>query len=310
MLILCVSRKWIDITISYPLCGEKDTLVVIRDVLEGQRMDVQFSGRKTGSAYLIGTLLSSDLLAFVIMLLNSLFSRQSLEADSRRLVVGNIHVLFNPNRGDVKLGQIRILLMKANALSNKWNGIPVVLSGDFNSTPDSGIYEFLSTSELDVTLHDRRHLSGQNKGDFLLYDVTSFVKFNWTNEELGYALGTSDSTRLRHPLHLRSSYASVKGNGNTRDRRGEPSATSSHSKFLGTVDYIWYSSGLVCSRVLDTLPVDTLRKLGGLPTQDIGSDHLALVSELVFTESVKKLMELLPDLTEKDDTLHGRLHPG
>lgn len=32
--------------------------------------------------------------------------------------------------------QIRMLLEKANALAEKWNGIPIVLAGDFNSTPD------------------------------------------------------------------------------------------------------------------------------------------------------------------------------
>ncbi|KAG5618991.1 hypothetical protein H5410_018815, partial [Solanum commersonii] len=32
---------------------------------------------------------------------------ETREAKSRRLIVGNIHVLYNPNRGDVKLGQVR-----------------------------------------------------------------------------------------------------------------------------------------------------------------------------------------------------------
>uniref|UniRef100_A0A6N2N331 Uncharacterized protein n=1 Tax=Salix viminalis TaxID=40686 RepID=A0A6N2N331_SALVM len=38
----------------------------------------------------------------------------------RSLVVGNIHVLFNPNRGDIKLGQVRIFLERAYKLSQEW----------------------------------------------------------------------------------------------------------------------------------------------------------------------------------------------
>lgn len=32
--------------------------------------------------------------------------RQMCEDESRKLLVGNIHVLYNPSRGDVKLGQV------------------------------------------------------------------------------------------------------------------------------------------------------------------------------------------------------------
>ncbi|KAF3627912.1 Carbon catabolite repressor protein 4 -like protein 3 [Capsicum annuum] len=65
------------------------------------------------------------------------------EAQSRRLVVGNIHVLYNPSRGDVKLGQIRFLSSKAHILSEKWDHVPIVLAGDYNSTPQSNLQIFV-----------------------------------------------------------------------------------------------------------------------------------------------------------------------
>ncbi|KAH9722676.1 Carbon catabolite repressor protein 4 [Citrus sinensis] len=85
----------------------------------------------------------------------------SMVSQSQSLVVGNIHVLFNPNRGDIKLGQIRLFLEKAYKLSQEWGGIPVLLAGDLNSSPNSALYQFLASSELDVCQHDRRHISGQ-----------------------------------------------------------------------------------------------------------------------------------------------------
>ncbi|XP_073109895.1 carbon catabolite repressor protein 4 homolog 3 isoform X1 [Elaeis guineensis] len=233
-----------------------------------------------------------------------LFVFEKREADPRRLVVGNIHVLFNPKRGDIKLGQVRLLLSKVNALSEKWDNIPVVLAGDFNSTPESAIYEFLSTSELDIAAHDRRYIFGQDRCEFALYDLPSFLKFHWTDEELKNATGQSKCTKLEHPLKLHSAYASVKGNARTRGRHGEPLATTYHSKFLGTVDYIWYSTGLACTRVLDTISIDILRKLGGLPSKEMGSDHIALLSEFIFKECRDLELQGPANSSTEEDTTH------
>ncbi|XP_015067442.1 carbon catabolite repressor protein 4 homolog 3 isoform X2 [Solanum pennellii] len=220
------------------------------------------------------------------------------EAKSRRLVVGNIHVLYNPNRGDVKLGQIRFLSSRAHILSEKWDHVPIVLAGDYNSTPQSPIYKFLSSSELNLMLHNRKELSGQRlchpsqvlglrreKGTlFVLMD--RFFNSRWSDEEINVAIGALKSHIAMHPLKLNSSYAMVKGPLTTRDNSGEPLATSYHSKFLGTVDYLWYSHGLAPTKVLDTLPINVLKKTGGLPYKKLGSDHLALVSEFAFLEVI------------------------
>ncbi|GLU13336.1 hypothetical protein SLE2022_299740 [Rubroshorea leprosula] len=228
------------------------------------------------------------------------------KAESKRLVVGNIHVLYNPSRGDVKLGQIRFLTSRAQILSDKWGNLPVVLMGDFNSTPQSAIYKFLTSSELNIKLYDRRELSGQRSchpaqvlgekrewsSPFIVMD--RLLKNGWRDEEVKVATGSSDCHLVVHPLKLCSSYATVKGTTNTRDYNGEPLATSYHSKFFGTVDYIWYSECLVPTRVLDTLPIDILKRTGGLPCKQVGSDHLALVSEFAFKEDTRNKTEDTP----------------
>ncbi|XP_057952567.1 carbon catabolite repressor protein 4 homolog 3-like isoform X2 [Malania oleifera] len=215
------------------------------------------------------------------------------KAESRRVLIGNLHVLYNPSRGDVKLGQIRLLSLKAHILSKKWGNVPVVLAGDFNSTPQSAIYKFLSSSKLNILLYDRRKLSGQRschptqafgvkrelRSPFIL--MNSLLNF-WTDEEVKVATGNAGCEVATHPLQLNSSYATVEGSLRTRNSNGEPLATSYHSKFLGTVDYLWYSDGLVPVGVLDTLPIEILKRTGGLPYKKLGSDHLALVSEFGF----------------------------
>ncbi|XP_065860698.1 carbon catabolite repressor protein 4 homolog 3 isoform X2 [Euphorbia lathyris] len=168
-----------------------------------------------------------------------------LGAESRRVLICNIHVLYNPSRGEVKLGQIRFLLSRAQILVEKWGDIPVILAGDFNSTPQSAIYKFLDSSELNIMLYDRKELSGQRnchppqvfgvdkemKNPLALMD--GVLKNCWTSEEVKVATGKAECPLLKHPLGLNSSYATVKGSTRTRNLNGEPLATSYHSKFLG-----------------------------------------------------------------------------
>ncbi|KAG2385208.1 Carbon catabolite repressor protein [Vigna angularis] len=215
----------------------------------------------------------------------------------RRFVVGNIHVLFNPNRGDIKLGQVRLLLDKAYKLSQEWGNIPVIIAGDLNSVPQSAIYKFLSSSKLDIQLHDRRNMSGQleiqsnrlfrsqiRDDASISMTLSRQLLYRWSVEELRIATGAKGITQLQHQLKLRSAYSGVPGDHRTRDDIGEPLATSYHSKFMGTVDYIWHSDDLVPLRVLETLPIDILRRSGGLPSEKWGSDHLAVVCELAFSK--------------------------
>ncbi|KAK9278703.1 hypothetical protein L1049_028278 [Liquidambar formosana] len=217
---------------------------------------------------------------------------------TRSLLVGNIHVLFNPNRGDIKLGQVRLFLEKAHKLSQEWGNIPIVLAGDLNSMPQSAMYQFLASSELDIRLHDRRKISGQVEGPLqcrsfgsqnkdaarFRMSISNPLMYRWSDEELRLATGSDGVTHLRHHLKLSSAYMGVPGSCRTRYNYGEPLATSYHSKFMGTVDYIWHSEKLVPMRVLETLPIDILKKTGGLPSERWGSDHLAIACELAFVD--------------------------
>ncbi|KDD76993.1 hypothetical protein H632_c46p4, partial [Helicosporidium sp. ATCC 50920] len=81
-----------------------------------------------------------------------------------RLVVGNVHVLFNPQRGDVKLGQVRTLLTSISAAREAAHQAPALVCGDFNSAAHSGIHRFLAQGQLELGHWDRRHLSGQVEG--------------------------------------------------------------------------------------------------------------------------------------------------
>ena len=96
----------------------------------------------------------------------AVIARLRPRADPRApaLVVGCVHVLFNPKRGDVKLGQLRVFAERADAMRSGDPRDPsraeVLLAGDFNAEPDSPLYHFALTGELDVSRVDRKAMSG------------------------------------------------------------------------------------------------------------------------------------------------------
>ncbi|KAL5174575.1 Carbon catabolite repressor protein 4 3 [Glycine soja] len=289
--------RWTNILNSQTLWLKRDMQDLIRDALEIKQMVVQCFGKLISSSYWkerpfnirtlaqlsvfehyrgnillniqVFTKVGAMALGYCLFLAlwppPLAFIMQMCKSDSRRLLVGNIHVLYNPNRGEVKLGQIRFLLSRAQYLSEKWGNTPVVLAGDFNSTPQSGIYKFLSSSELNVLLYYRKELSGQKRC------------------RPAQVLGENKQTV--GPIVTLYGYFSISflGSNCTQGFNGELLATSYHSKFLGTVDYLWYSDGIVPSRVLDTVSISDLLRTGGLPCKKVGSDHLALVSEFSFS---------------------------
>lgn len=76
------------------------------------------------------------------------------------------HLLYNEKRGDIKIGQALFLLNSikclqnwfSNRLNNKNNinycentNLLTILTGDFNSTPNSGIYKLINDGKLDIT---------------------------------------------------------------------------------------------------------------------------------------------------------------
>lgn len=68
----------------------------------------------------------------------------------RRVLVATTHLLYNPKRQDVRLAQTQLLLTEVERLSyyksssgteKYW---PIIITGDFNSTPDSPVYKLIT----------------------------------------------------------------------------------------------------------------------------------------------------------------------
>ena len=212
-----------------------------------------------------------------------------------RLIVGNVHVFWNPAFNDVKMVQVAILMEAITKFANKWakfppctdkvvyrftNGdgeegkepdvtqtpgpsmeyadgsqIPLLLCGDFNSLPHSGIYDLIVQG---VIPNSHADLGSRKYGNF-----------------------TRDG--ISHPFSLKSSYSTI----------GELSFTNYTPAFVGVLDYIWYSTNtLQVLGLLGDIDKDYLQRVPGFPNYHFPSDHVALYAQyMVKGRKEKKITE-------------------
>ncbi|GJD09382.1 Carbon catabolite repressor protein 4 homolog 1 [Galdieria sulphuraria] len=162
------------------------------------------------------------------------------------LCIVNIHIYWDPEQTDVKLFQVNVLMEELEAyLSQIEPYTPLIIGGDFNSTPDSTIYELMSTGTV----------SGERE------DIQRDP------------LGLIAQMRLHHELNLQSAY-SVCGN--------EPKYTNYTDNFVGVLDYIWYTPLQLSVTALLEVPseADIVSPTEpSLPNHFWSSDHIALMTE-------------------------------
>lgn len=215
-----------------------------------------------------------------------------------RLIVVNAHVYWDPAFKDVKVVQAAILMEQIQKLAEKYVGwppctdkapyryangdkegesepepppepapsqtyskveqIPLVLCGDFNSTPDSGVYELIAHG-----------LLSNDHSDLGTYNYGHFTK-----------------NGMSHPFALKSSYSNI----------GELSFTNYTPGFTGVIDYIWYSTtALNATGLLGEVDREYMQRVPGFPNYHFPSDHLALLAEFTFKGRKEKKAAVEPD---------------
>uniref|UniRef100_UPI003AAD754F protein angel homolog 2 n=1 Tax=Centroberyx gerrardi TaxID=166262 RepID=UPI003AAD754F len=262
------------------------------------------------------TLLDRDNVGLVLLLRPNDGIGQS--DPSACICVANTHLLYNPRRGDIKLAQLAILLAEIRRLSRLPDGStnPVVVCGDFNSTPWSPLYSFLTTGCLQYQGLPIGRVSGQEnspRGQRLLtapiwssslginqrcqYEndtetsttsptgVEGAISNLTVGDLTAKAVAAFNSARIEHSVKLQSSYQHLLMHD------GRPEITTCHSRTAMTVDYILYtpdsnssSSSLPGGRGLHLLGKlslvgqSELEEVNGLPNQHHSSDHLPLLA--------------------------------
>lgn len=190
------------------------------------------------------------------------------------IFLSNIHLYWSPKHDDVKFMQTYLMTKllqqtilrhyKATA-DDHLSGLlmkhkpKIVMVGDFNSEPNSMVYEFLSTGKLDT---------GKEK--------------RWVHD---YGEGFTKGNIILNPLGcFKSPYKEL------FDKKLFTKTTYT-PKFKGIIDYMWFNDGSMDCRLDETSGIKFTKVLGdvdqeyldeweGFPNGEFPSDHIPIYVEL------------------------------
>mmetsp|Transcript_8555 Transcript_8555/g.16126 ORF Transcript_8555/g.16126 Transcript_8555/m.16126 type:complete len:647 (+) Transcript_8555:329-2269(+) len=189
----------------------------------------------------------------VLELAQPTMSTRSNREPINQVCIANTHLYSNKDFPDVKLWQTWQLLQELETfVMSRSHNLPLMICGDFNSTPDTAVYDLLSRQAVHPGHPDVNMNHGDNSSPNILPDAMS----------------------ISHSFQLGSVYSTVMGE--------EPRATNYTSQFKGVLDYMWYSANNL--RPLSCAPVPEEKELTkhgeALPSTQYSSDHVMLISDM------------------------------
>eukprot|EP01091_Cochliopodium_minus_P011278 TRINITY_DN3153_c0_g1_i1.p1 TRINITY_DN3153_c0_g1~~TRINITY_DN3153_c0_g1_i1.p1 ORF type:complete len:494 (-),score=154.11 TRINITY_DN3153_c0_g1_i1:34-1515(-) len=171
----------------------------------------------------------------------------------QRMIVANTHIHWNPEFSDVKLVQTQIFIEELTKIREKCKSVtkvdpPMIVCGDFNSTPDSGVYELLTQG----------HIGASHP------------------ELLNFNYGEYSKNGMNHKLPLKSCYA--------QSPSGEPKFTNYTADYIGVLDYIFVTSdNCVPLEILNPLTEEeVISRNVALPNPYNCSDHIPLFASIMI----------------------------
>ncbi|XP_060809590.1 protein angel homolog 1 isoform X2 [Amyelois transitella] len=213
------------------------------------------------------------------------------------IVVATTHLLYNPKRTDVRLAQLQVLLAELDRFAyncREPGHLPIILTGDLNSTPESAVIQLLDRGYVSAsTFRDSsdwkrigvtdncQHLSvvlDRLEGRPSCFSNVKIYNSEYSKDVPGHSPSPAEysvmfnSGAIGHSLKLVSAYDRCKPDGHQE-------ASTFQDRWV-TVDYVYYS---YCSNLnlLERLRLPTAQEcqaLGSLPNDVYASDHLALAT--------------------------------
>ncbi|EGG12502.1 uncharacterized protein MELLADRAFT_46528 [Melampsora larici-populina 98AG31] len=222
--------------------------LIERECVEFNQIPMRSESHKTSDMF--NRVMTKDNIAVIAML-------EHRRSGTRQLVA-NVHIHWDPEFRDVKLIQTAMLIEQVENLADRFaklpprhshspkyqrgTEIPIIVCGDFNSVPTSGVYDYLSHGNIEAT-HD------------------DFNSFNY---------GPYTQQGVQHPLKLKSAYSHL----------GELPFTNYTPGFKGVIDYIFYNEEVLdVTGVLGKIDETYLEKVVGFPNAHFASDHVPVLAE-------------------------------
>ena len=240
-----------------------------------------------GVAFL-NKLCKDNVAQLVVLELAQPTNSRSSQQQGNQVCIANTHLYSNKDFPDVKLWQTWQLLQELETfVVSRGTNLPLMICGDFNSTPDTAVYDLLARQAVhpghpDVNIHNHHsHHSDDNNNGASNSNSSSNNPSSNSNSLSNNSNSNSSSTNIlpdpmsiSHSFQLGSVYNTVLGE--------EPKATNFTVAFKGVLDYMWYSMQNL--RPLSSAPIpdeSVLTKHGqALPSTQYSSDHVMLISDM------------------------------
>lgn len=203
--------------------------------------------------------LSKDNVAQLVVLELAQPSMRTSRDQINQVCIANTHLYSNKDFPDVKLWQTWQLLQELETfVLSRGTQLPLMICGDFNSTPDTAVYDLLSRQ----TVHPGHPDVNVNTDD----SVPNILP---------------DPMNITHSFQLGSAYQTVVGD--------EPKVTNYTTNFKGVLDYIWYSAQNLRPLSAAPIPEEAILTRHGeaLPSTEYSSDHIMLISDMQIMSSAR-----------------------
>lgn len=188
----------------------------------------------------------------------------------QHILIVNAHIHWDPEFCDVKLIQMIMLMNELEGIINKVQsergiggqtaipglpGVPILLCGDLNSLPQSGVVEYLGKGSVSTTHRDFLQLSYRRFFD----SIQSMSSLN------------GSKSQITHPFRFKNSF-------------GEENLvyTNYTYDFKGIIDYVFYSGDFLQPiGIMNGVSIGWLSqyRVIGCPNPHFPSDHFPLCCE-------------------------------
>jgi len=213
------------------------------------------------------------------------------------ICIANTHLFWNPQFPEVKLEQMKMFLEEIELFNKDFEDVPLILTGDFNSLPNSNVYQLLvcnTSSKEEMTELQNANLckehqdisssvpslletvdtvsSGSDTEAILLEKKTSAIEDTFESEACPC---------FKFSRKLQSAY-------NFHSEKGEPEFTNFKGDFQGTLDYIFFEKNrFLLLSILDIPSLDLVALQTALPNRQFSSDHVALKATFLVLPTPK-----------------------
>lgn len=249
--------------------GSGDDSILLSMLSEDEKAEVR---RKFGDSFFETVLKGIHTVAGVV--------RAKHVITGQEISVANTHLFFHPFGGHVRILQGVCLMRKLARLraSHATCKPGIIVCGDFNSRPDSGSFHVMNGGEIDASHSDWQYGKSFRFDQFQEDEAGGATKTE--SIDVVENSGPTTGVDLKHDLVIDHIPSTI------------PELTHATASFRSTLDYIFYTKdmfeGLEGPDTGSSIPELThaeADRMGGLPFDHYGSDHVLVCGDLSLKAS-------------------------